>query len=160
MRNTLLILFVTLTMLITSGCDNKSPEVNPYLEVTPNNIAGSWALLTFDGMPLSQESYVYIEFVRKDRTYKLFQNTDSAFTRVLTGTYNIYTDGEFGSVIRGNYDYDKGYWSHRYIIECLTETSMRWVAKDDPSNICVYVRTDIPQDIYSAYVPDQREEEE
>ena len=92
-------------------------------------------------------------------TFKIFQNTDSAYTRVLTGSYNIYTDNEAGSVIRGIYDYQQGYWASRYVIKDLTESRMCWVALDDETNVCVYVRADIPKDIYSAYVPDVKEEE-
>ena len=46
-----------------------------------------------------------------------------------------------------------------YVIKDLTESRMCWVALDDETNVCVYVRADIPKDIYSAYVPDVKEEE-
>lgn len=158
MRNRIAVILMALAALTFSSCDK--PEIpSAFLEVTPNNIAGTWMLETFNGVSLAEGNYVYMEFIRKDRTFKIFQNTDSAYTRVLTGSYNIYTDNEAGSVIRGIYDYQQGYWASRYVIKDLTESRMCWVALDDETNVCVYVRADIPKDIYSAYVPDVEEEE-
>ncbi|MBR0394045.1 MAG: lipocalin family protein [Alistipes sp.] len=158
MKNRIAVILMALTALTFSSCDK--PEVpSAFLEVTPNNIAGTWVLESFCGVPQAEGNYVYLEILRKDRTFKIFQNTDSAYTRVLTGSYNIYTDNEAGSVIRGMYDYQQGYWASRYVIKNLTSTQMCWEALDDPTNVCVYVRADIPHDIYSAYVPDVEEKE-
>lgn len=159
MKNRFRVILMAIVAVMLCGCEENTPEPPTFLEVTPNNIAGTWALESFDGVALHEGNYVYIEFVRKDRTYKMFQNTDSAYTRVLTGRYNIYTDSEAGSIIRGNYDYGQGDWSARYIVTELTEERMCWAPLNDPSSICVYIRSDIPEDIYSAYVPDVEEEE-
>ena len=158
MKNKIAVILMAIAALTFSSCDK--PEVpSDFLEVTPNNIAGTWVLESFNGVAPAEGSYVYMEIIRKDRTFKIFQNTDSAYTRVLTGSYNIYTDNEVGSVIRGMYDYQQGYWASRYVIKELTKTQMCWVALDDETNVCVYVRADIPEKIYSAYVPDAKEEE-
>ena len=157
MKNRIAVILMALTALTFSGCNNPEPP-SPFLEVTPNNIAGTWMLESFNGVAPAEGSYVYLELTRKDRSFKIFQNTDSAYTRVLTGNYNIYTDNN-ASIIRGMYDYQQGYWASRYIIELLTEDHMTWIALDDPTNICEYVRADIPEEIYSAYVPDVEEKE-
>ena len=129
---------------MTSCVEDDSKWVAP-LDVTPNNIAGSWRLDSWSGGELAEGSFVYIDFVRADRTYTLYQNIDSQSTRVITGRYHIDTDAEFGAIIRGNYDYGNGDWNHRYIVTDLTETSMVWTAKDNSEDVSVYVRADIPE---------------
>lgn len=59
------------------------------------------------------------------------------------GYFCGYTDMELGAVIRGQYDYGVGDWSHRYVVKSLTANKMIWVAKDDPANVSVYVRANI-----------------
>ena len=82
MKNRIAVILMALTALTFSSCDK--PEVpSAFLEVTPNNIAGTWVLESFCGVPQAEGNYVYLEILRKDRTFKIFQNTDSAYTRVL-----------------------------------------------------------------------------
>lgn len=57
------------------------------LEVTNNNIAGTWQLAEWNGAPLAEGSFVYIEFIRKDAKYVMYQNLDSFGTRKLTGPF-------------------------------------------------------------------------
>lgn len=97
---------------------------------------------------LAQGSYVYIEFIRKDQKYVMYQNLDSFGARKLTGRFAIETDEELGAIIYGNYDYSAGDWQHRYIVTDFSKTQMIWTAKDDRSDISVYERCDgIPEDI-------------
>ena len=98
--------------------------------------------------PLAEGSIVYIEFIRKDAKYVMYQNLDSFGTRKLTGRFVIDNDAELGAVIRGSYDYGAGDWAHRYIVTDFTETSMVWTAKDDRSDVQVFVRCDgIPDEV-------------
>ncbi len=153
MKNWLKMMALSLVAMAFWGCEEKSTPEPSLLEVTPNNIAGSWELESFqDGLQLAEGSYVYIDFERKDRTYVLYQNTDSFSARCITGRYNILTDPELGSVIRGNYDYENGEWNHRYIVRELTANRMIWVAVDDPSEVSVYRKvSEIPEEILSAF---------
>ena len=121
-----------------------SVEHPKYLDVTPNNISGSWRLESTCGEALAEGCYVYINFDRKERSFEIFQNTDSFSTRYITGRYFIYTDEMAGAVIRGDYDYGNGAWQHRYIISDLTSKRMVWTALDDSSCVDVYVRCEIP----------------
>ena len=91
-----------------------------------------------------------MDFDRKDRTFEMYQNTDSFSTRYITGRYYIYVDGNAGSVIRGDYDFGNGAWAHRYIVTNLTENRMVWTALDDSKYVDVYVRCDIPAAILTA----------
>lgn len=145
MRNLLRVLLLTfVAAMLTVSCSKEEEYQEPQLEVTPNNIAGWWTLESYDnGVTLAEGSYVYIEFVRADRTFTIRQNLDSTAEREITGSYYIDTDMELGAVIRGQYDYGVGDWSHRYVVKSLTANKMIWVAKDDPANVSVYVRANI-----------------
>ena len=127
-------------LALLGACDDNM-YVTP-LEVTNNNIAGTWQLAEWNGAPLAEGSFVYIEFIRKDAKYVMYQNLDSFGTRKLTGRFVIDNDAELGAVIRGSYDYGAGDWAHRYIVTDFTETSMVWTAKDDRSDVQVFVRCD------------------
>ena len=116
----------------------------PLLEVNANNISGKWQLMQWNESSLNDDTYVYIDIVRNDRTYTMYQNIDS-FKDVphkITGSYYLEVDPAVGAVIRGNYDHDSGDWAHRYIITDLTRSHMVWTAKDDPTFIQIWNRVD------------------
>ena len=110
------------------------------LEVNANNISGKWELTDWNGNAPAGGTYVYLDIVRNDRTYSMYQNMDTAKPRKITGTYSIETDPELGAIIHGSYDHDAGLWSHRYIVTSLTSDRMEWVAKDDASFTQVFKR--------------------
>ena len=133
-------------LALLGACDDDM-YVTP-LEVTNNNIAGTWQLAEWNGAPLAEGSFVYIEFISKDAKYVMYQNLDSFGARKLTGRFAIETDEELGAIIYGNYDYSVGDWQHRYIVTDFSKTQMIWTAKDDRSDISVYERCDgIPEEI-------------
>ena len=116
----------------------------PFLEVNANNISGQWQLMQWNENKLNDDTYVYIDIVRNDRTYTMYQNIDS-FKDVphkVTGSYYLEVDPAIGAVIRGNYDHDSGDWAHRYIITDLSRTKMVWTAKDDPTFVQIWKRVD------------------
>lgn len=80
--------FTLLALIVTAfcACDDDKSYVAP-LDVTPNNLAGTWQLAQWNGAPLAQGSYVYIEFIRKDQKYVMYQNLDSFGARKLTGRF-------------------------------------------------------------------------
>ncbi|MBP3289817.1 MAG: lipocalin family protein [Alistipes sp.] len=147
-KRLLLMAVMAVSMVACTEKDGPYPEkAEPQLEVTRNNISGAWRLESWKGAPLAEGSYIYIDFVRADRTYTMWQNIDSAPARKITGLYNIDIDEELGAVIRGNYDYGNGDWAHRYIVKSLTASEMIWVAKDDAEDVSVYVRCQIPEEL-------------
>ena len=126
------------------SCTEKPEVTVEYLDVNANNISGKWELVEWNGAPLTEGTYVYLDIVRNDRTYTMYQNLDS-FTNVphkVTGSYYIEYDPELGAILRGNYDHDSGDWAHRYIVKDLTANEMYWIAKDDRTFIQKYVRVD------------------
>lgn len=140
----LLVSMSVISMAAISCIDKPDVEVEEYLDVNANNISGKWELAEWNGSALTDGTYVFMEIVRNDRTFTLYQNLDSFndVPHVVTGSYFIETDPELGAIIRGSYDHDSGDWAHRYIIRDLTRESMIWVAKDDPEFVQKYVRVE------------------
>lgn len=150
MKRILKLMVVALCAIGGWSCDLSAPEEGKevQLEITTNNISGSWMLAEWNGEPLSEGSYVYINFVRADGTYTMYHNIDSFSTRTITGRYTLYVDESIGAtVLRGDYDHGAGEWNHRYIIDYLTESQMRLVAKDNAEDVCLYERCEIPSEI-------------
>ena len=138
----ILILLSIITLAAVSCEKAAMPEEAPQLEVNANNISGQWELVEWNGGNLTEGTYVYLDIVRNDKTYTMYQNMDSFSNvpHVLTGSYHLSTDVELGAIIRGSYDHDSGEWSHRYIIKSLTANEMSWVATDDLSFTQKFVR--------------------
>lgn len=130
---------------LVSCVSKEDAEPQPvYLEVNANNISGNWQLVEWNGGALNEVTYMYVKFIRNDKTFKMWANMDS-FTDVphySTGEFSIDTDEEFGAVITGKYDYQAGFWSHDYIVNDLTEESMIWVARDDQNFVQKFVRVE------------------
>ena len=89
--------------LLALSCDNNdmSQPEEPQLEVNANNISGKWQLVEWNESALDENTYVYLDIVRNDRTYTMYQNLDS-FTdvpHVVTGSYYIDVDPEKGAVV-------------------------------------------------------------
>jgi hypothetical protein len=127
---------------LLSCAEKEEPVV--YLDVNAHNISGYWKLVQWNGTTLDESTFMYVNFVRNDRTFTIWQNLDS-FTdvpHVATGSFYIETDVELGAIIRGAYDYDSGDWAHRYIVRELTATGMKWIAKDDQTYVQVFERVD------------------
>lgn len=147
MKKILRFAVLSLALAALGSCDDDMTYVTP-MEVTPNNIAGTWYLAEWKGEALPEGLYNYIDLIRKDTRYKMYQNVDSFSPRLVEGRYAIYTDEELGAIIRGEYDNGAGDWQHRYIVTDLDETSMVWTAKDDATDISVYKRCNgIPEEI-------------
>ena len=140
-------ILVTLAVILSAvACEKKTPVEPPveYLEVNVSNISGSWELVEWNGAELQSGTYVFLNIIRKDWTYQMWQNVDS-FQDVphqVTGRFNLDVEPAYGAVIRGDYDHDSGDWAHRYIIKDLTKDSMIWVAKDNADYVQKFVRVE------------------
>ena len=135
-----------LAMVVMVGCSKPDESGIQYLDVTHNNIKGTWRLESFDyGEKLAEGSYFYITFDRAERTFVSYDNTSSMELQKKSGRYDIVIDG--AAVIFGDYDFGLGIsdWEHRYYVRNLTTESMVWVAVDDESIRRVYVRAELPE---------------
>jgi hypothetical protein len=140
----ILLSIITMSAVSCGKIIMTEPEDAPQLEVNANNISGQWQLVEWNGEYLAEGTYVYLDIVRNDKTYTMYQNMDSFSNvpHVITGSYFLSTDVELGAVIRGSYDHDSGEWAHRYIIKSLTANEMLWVATDDLSFTQKFVRVE------------------
>lgn len=140
------IIFVAAAVAALAACSSKegTEPLPEYLEVNANNISGNWKLESLNGEALAGETFLYMKFVRNDKTFSMWYNMDS-FSDIphhSTGDFNIVNDIEFGAVIKGKYDHDGGMWSHDYIVSKLTADEMTWTAFDNPEYVQVFVRVD------------------
>lgn len=149
MRRFLSLSLLAVLLLTAFKCEKIEDVPEPELEVTANNIAGTWVLAEWNGGTPAEGTYVYLEFTRRDQLFTMYDNIGSFSARRRTGRFNITIDEKLGSaVIRGQYDYGAGDWQHRYVVTGLTGKSMTWTAVDDPADVSVYHRCDgIPQEI-------------
>ena len=145
MKKILVLLSIIALAFSATSCEKEQNNAQPQqLEVNAHNISGQWELVQWNGNALVEGTYVYLDIVRNDKTYTMYQNMDS-FTNVphvITGSYALSTDVELGAIIRGIYDHDCGEWSHRYVIKSLTSNTMEWVAVDDASFTQTYIRVE------------------
>ena len=134
---------ILLSAFAFCSCVEKEEPI-VYLDVNAHNISGSWQLQEWNGTVLDESTYMYVNFVRNDKTFTIYQNLDSFadVPHIATGTFYIETDVELGAVIRGMYDHDSGDWAHRYIVKSLTSAEMIWVAKDDETYIQKFAKVD------------------
>lgn len=147
MKNWFKMLAVALGALAMVGCEPDLYQGDTKLDVTPNNISGEWKLVSFaDGVQPAEGSYVYLDIRRKDREFVEYQNINNALGVAKTGRYNIYLDVEHGAIIRGEYDNSEGDWNNRYKVTLYDDT-MIWTALNDATDISVYERCSIPEEI-------------
>lgn len=145
-------IFICIAMssaLIATSCEKEPAQVIEYLDVNAHNISGNWKLDKWNDAPLAEGTEMYIKFNRNDQTYEMWQNMDSFadIPHYVTGEFNIVSDPETGSLLYGKYDYDQGGWQYTYIVKELTDNSMMWVAKEDPTFIQHFIRVaEIPYD--------------
>lgn len=130
----LVLAFMAVASMACNKIDAPQGNGREPLEVNTNNISGKWELVEWNGAPMAEGTYVYMD-IERGKTYTMYQNLDSfsSIPHVITGSYNLATDPELGAIIRGSYDHDNGDWSHRYIIKDLYENEMLWIAMDDPA---------------------------
>lgn len=145
MKKILTLISIIAIAFSVASCEKEENNAQPQqLEVNAHNISGQWELVEWNGSLLSEGTYVYLDIVRNDKTFTMYQNMDSFsdVPHILTGSYALSTDVELGAIIRGSYDHDSGEWSHRYIIKSLTANEMFWVATDDLTFTQKFVRVD------------------
>lgn len=130
------------------SCDDDE-IIPPTLEVTPANLDGTWQLAEWNGSPLPEGTYCYVDFERKNQVFCMYQKFDSMYARYITGSFSIEKNPYLGFVISGVYDYGNGEWNNDYIVTDLQENgSMIWTAKDNPDDIQHFVRCEkVPDEI-------------
>ncbi len=152
MKTILKYLTIALMAFAFLSCEKEPVEdlSEPVLAVTPTNINGSWKLVEWNGQPIPDGRYFYIEFIRRGMTYMSYENTSTSEVHKETGNYNILTDESLGgSVILGRFDNAmSAEWNNRYLITDLTSVRMVWTVVGNPDDVSVFERVDsIPTEI-------------
>ena len=153
MKNFLKATAILLVVLCFSACSNDVVIAPENLEVTPNNISGYWMLSKINGQEIPEDLFCYVEYIRKDRKFVMYQKFDSMYPRRITGVYNIEPDKYGNPILSGTYDYSmgNGSWNNKYFVTELLENSMVLKADSENAEICRYVRCyEIPADIIEA----------
>ena len=101
---------IPLCMLLFSfmACDDDEEVKVETLEVTPANLNGTWRLVEWNGEPMADGTYCYITFVRRDKTFEMYQKFDSMYARFLSGIFEIEKDTYLGYIISGKYNNSLG----------------------------------------------------
>lgn len=143
----IMLLSVFLFGVTACGDDYEVKDVT--LEVNYANLNGTWRLSNWNGEDMNDDqSYVYIEFDRKERTYTMYEKISTGKGWKRTGKFNVEQDDKWGDVLSGTYDYGAGVWNQKYVVTDLTDNSMTWTVKGDGDDVSKYTRCDgIPEDI-------------
>ena len=143
------IMLLSVFLLGITACGDDDEMKDVALEVNYANLNGTWRLSNWNGQEVDEEqSYVYIQFNRKERTYVMYEKISTGKSWKRTGDFLIEDDRELGYVLSGTYDYGLGAWNKKYIVTDLTDNSMVWTVKDDAEDVSIYTRCEnIPADI-------------
>lgn len=158
MKNIFKLMALFTFLFCLSSCEEDEREI-PTLEVTPANLNGTWKLSEWNGQPLTEGTYCYVTFNRKEQTFEMYQKFDSMYARYISGEFSIEKDPYLGSVISGVYDFGNGDWNNEYIVTDLLESgSMIWTSKDDESDVNKYIRCEkVPEEIVAEAKVDKDE---
>lgn len=155
MKNLLKTALVALAVSLAVSCDGNGEAEEAYLPLTVFNVDGLWQLAEWNGSPLAEGSFAYIQLERQDRKFTSYDNISTFGTHIETGFFDIYQEE---NAIWGYYEYDNTrWWTHKYTVSELTGSRMVWTAQNDPDEVRVYVRIDeLPEGI----APDSSDEDD
>ncbi len=148
MKNFFKLMLLLLLVAPFQACsDDDEPPVTA-LEVTPNNLAGIWKLHSWSGAAGEQPT-VYIEFIRKDRKFRIYQTYNSMLPELKTGKYTIENDYYKGDILNGKYDNGMGEWNNAYIVTALYEEILELKADTEEfDEVQTFVRvSELPSEI-------------
>jgi hypothetical protein len=132
-----------------AACSNDDVDFAPKsLEVTPHNMSGYWMLSEYNGQEIPEGLFCYVEYIRKNRKFVMYQKFDSMYPRRITGVFSIEKDKYGKYILSGKYDYGMGEWNNKYFVTELLESSMILTADSENAEISKYIRcNEIPEDI-------------
>lgn len=131
---------LAIAALVAMGGCSKSDGVDPAEEAVKSSIIGQWHLVSWSAL---QAADVYISF-SEEGTFELYQRVYSPAYVHFNGSYN-YSDekltGEYSDCIA---------WGGSYTVTFNTAgTNMTLTSTESPSDISVFEKTSIPDEILS-----------
>ena len=107
------------------------PTPQPNKAVTYYTIDGVWELVEWNGAALVDGTELYITLDRKEHRFEIWDNLNSMYTVMRSGSFLLSVDDMQRDVISGWYDYGVGDWSSDYFVELNAEGDrMQWTAVD------------------------------
>lgn len=142
-------LIATLIVVATiAGCEKPAPlPTQEKIAVTYAALDGCWQLSMWQGAPIAEDTYLYIEFDRKEHRYTMWDNIDSMYATDTTGKFALTEEEDGTYTLSGTYDYGVGDWSCDYRVEITNEgNDMRWVSLSGSHQVMNFVRVaEIPE---------------
>lgn len=130
----LLPLLIMVSALCVTSCDkggevSSAPKQNK--AVTYYTIDGIWQLAEWNGVPLADGTHLYLKLDRKEHRFEMWDNLNSMYTVMRSGSFMLSVDNMQRDVISGWYDYGVGDWANDYFVELNVEGDrMLWSAVD------------------------------
>lgn len=128
----ILSLAIMASALLISGCD-KENELNDTkvqnMAVTYYTIDGVWSLVEWNDAPLAEGTLLYIDLDRKEHRFEMWDNLNSMYPTMRSGSFMLSVDDMQHDIISGWYDYSVGDWGDDYIVELNADgDKMTWRA--------------------------------
>ena len=138
----------TLIVVATiAGCEKPAPlPTEEKIAVTYAALDGCWQLSMWQGAPMAEDTYLYIEFDRREHRYTMWDNIDSMYATDTTGTFAI-TEEDGTYTLSGTYDYGVGDWSSDYRVTLSNKGErMQWISRSGSFQTMDFVRIEaIPE---------------
>ena len=142
-------LVATLIVVATiAGCEKPAPlPTEEKIAVTYAALDGCWQLSMWQGAPMAEDTYLYIEFDRREHRYTIWDNIDSMYATDTTGTFAITEEEDGTYTLSGTYDYGVGDWSSDYRVELTNKGErMQWISRSGSFQTMDFVRIEaIPE---------------
>ena len=122
---------VALALSVT-GCDKESETKNTEkqnMAVTYYTVDGVWQLVEWNDAPLAEGTLLYIDLDRKEHRFEMWDNLNSMYPTMRSGSFLLSVDDMQRDIISGWYDFGVGDWTSDYIVELSAEGDrMVWSA--------------------------------
>lgn len=124
---------VVVVALFVVGCDKSDNTEGAAKQntttVTYYTIDGVWQLTKWNGVALTEGTLLYIDLDRKDHRFEMWDNLNSMYPTMRSGSFLLSKDDMQRDVISGWYDYGVGDWDRNYFVELNVDgDTMVWSA--------------------------------
>lgn len=137
------------TVLLATGCDKEEGVGNTdkqNMAVTYYTIDGVWQLVEWNDAPLAEGTLLYIDLDRKEHRFEMWDNLNSMYPTMRSGSFLLSVDDKQRDIISGWYDYGVGDWASDYIVELSAEgDSMVWRALSNDEKMYFVEVDELPE---------------
>ena len=145
----ILALAIVVSTLFVTGCNEDSGITEPNKQnkaVTYYTIDGVWQLVEWNDAPLAEGVHLYLKLDRKEHRFDMWDNLNSMYTVMRSGSFVLSVDDMQQDIISGRYDYSVGDWSDDYIVELNADgDKMTWRAVSSDEKMSFVEKDAIPE---------------